>query len=344
MRMNTDTQLLEALTREGVLLHVSVRYWRATKQLKPEDLGLDPDRVSERLIHLGHKKLLPKEALSPFALIESRAHALVEASTFPFLKGLARYLPNARLEDITRRLENLRREFDATRNNFLSGYADTREAALAEWRLTAIQLTSDPDRLVSAVAAAFPDVSRMDRHFGFEVQLFQVRAPEALDLELVEAADVAAIRQARDTAAREAAVRIQSQAREFVSDCVASLRQRTAELCTEMLESIRTGKTGVHQRTLNRLIRFIDEFKQLNFAGDQQMAAELQRVRQEFLQRTAQEYRNNGFARQRLETGLQGLADTARELASQGATEIVAQFGNLGQRRLCLLPRQREAA
>jgi len=40
------------------------------------------------------QKLLPKEDLAPFALIESRAHALVERFTFPFLGGLAHFLPN----------------------------------------------------------------------------------------------------------------------------------------------------------------------------------------------------------------------------------------------------------
>jgi hypothetical protein len=42
MNGNHNGQLLEALTREGVLINVSVRYWRATKKLNAEDLGLDP--------------------------------------------------------------------------------------------------------------------------------------------------------------------------------------------------------------------------------------------------------------------------------------------------------------
>ena len=91
---NNNNHLLDALTREGVLVNVSVRYWRATRKLNPEDLGLDPDNVTERLISLGHKKLLPREALERFALVESRAHSLVEASTFPFLNGLGHFLPN----------------------------------------------------------------------------------------------------------------------------------------------------------------------------------------------------------------------------------------------------------
>ena len=33
--------LLSILTREGVLLKVSVHYWRGCKKLKPEDIGLE---------------------------------------------------------------------------------------------------------------------------------------------------------------------------------------------------------------------------------------------------------------------------------------------------------------
>ena len=92
-------QLLKVLTREGVLVKVSISYWRGCKKLKAEDIGLQPDKVSERLISLGHKRLLPKEATAALALVESRAHALVEANTFPFLNGLAHFVPNAKLGD-----------------------------------------------------------------------------------------------------------------------------------------------------------------------------------------------------------------------------------------------------
>jgi hypothetical protein len=87
-----ENRLLDALTCRGVLASVSVRYWRARKKLSPADLGLPDDKVNRRLISLGHKRLLPKERLAGLALIESRAHALLEANTFPFLNGIARYL------------------------------------------------------------------------------------------------------------------------------------------------------------------------------------------------------------------------------------------------------------
>ena len=333
--MNNDNngQLLDVLTREGVLINVSVRYWRATKKLNPEDLGLNPDNVTERLISLGHKKLLPKEKLQAFALIESRAHALVEGSTFPFLNGLGHFLPNTKLQEVTETLARLESEFREAQRAFLDHYAEMRQQASEEWMQAAQRLVNDPERLVATIAASFPDPTAMEQSFGFTVQLFQIRAPQSLDLNLVSVGEQQQVLQAREQAARNAAEQIHRGAENFVADCVASLRQQTAQLCEEMLESMRSGKTGVHQRTLNRLVRFIDEFKQLNFVGDQEMEVQLDRVRQEFLQRTAEDYRNDAGAQGRLQQGLQGLAQFAHELSRQDTHELVERFGQMGQRR-----------
>ncbi len=135
----SENNLLSVLTREGVLVNVSVRYWRAAKKLRAEDLGLDPDDVTDRLISLGHKKLLPGEALKAFSLIESRAHALVEASTFPFLGGLGRFLPNAKLQEVTDRLKGLEIEFIQAQAVFLGEYSTLRQSALQEWQAAAHQ-------------------------------------------------------------------------------------------------------------------------------------------------------------------------------------------------------------
>jgi hypothetical protein len=333
---NSNNHLLDALTREGVLINVSVRYWRATRKLNPEDLGLDPDNITDRLISLGHKKLLPREALQRFALVESRAHSLVESTTFPFLNGLGHFLPNSKLEEVTRSLQDLGTEFEQGRQAFLGQYAELRQQASAEWYEAARRLVAEPDRLVAAIEASFPNMAAMQRAFGFEVHLFQLRAPEGLDLALVSQGEQEEVISARQRAAAEAAAQIQRGAESFVADCVTSLRRETATLCEQMLESMRTGKTGVHQKTLNRLVRFVDEFKQLNFVGDQEMEAQLERVRREFLSRSAEDYRDDSTARAGLETGLQNLAQTARELAEQDSRELVERFGQLGHRRLHL--------
>jgi hypothetical protein len=312
-----------------VLINVSVRYWRAHKKLKADD-------VSDRLISLGHKRLLPKEAPAAFALVEGRAHALLESNTFPFLNGLAHFLPNTKLQEVTGKLKELETEVWAAKAKFLEQYGSLREAALKEWRTTAQKLSDDPERVLATIEASFPPAGALERSFGFDTHLFQISAPERLGLDLVTMADQENLLAARQKAANEAAARIREETERFVSDCVASLREQTAKLCDEMLDSIKTSETGVHQKTLNRLVKFIDQFKSLNFAGDEELALQLENIRKELLSRTAEEYRDDVFARQQLVTGLNRLSDEARKLARQDATELVQRFGELGRRKFHL--------
>jgi hypothetical protein len=276
---NDNNQLLSALTRSGVLLNVSVRYWRARRRLNPEDLGLEPGRISKRLISLGHKKLLPKDALAQFALIESRAHAVAEESTFPLLGGIARFLPNPRIADARERLDGLESEFREARDRFAADYARLRSDALEEWRREAAGLVENPERLVSAVANSFPEPERLDRYFGFQVHMYQIQAPESLSAELVAFGDQAAIAEAREQASRNASREIETSVQSFVEDAVATMRQETAKLCEEMLASIEGSKTGVHQKTLNRLENFIERFRDLNFADDRDLERQLDDAR-----------------------------------------------------------------
>jgi len=279
---------------------------------------------------------LKKDALRPFSLIESRAHALIEANTFPFLGGLGHFLPNAKLEEITSQLDALEREFTETRDTFVANYADVREEALREWTDVAASLVDDPEQLLGTIHASFPRRDQVQQRFGFSTYLFQVAAPQELSLELVAAGDQLAMARAREHAAAKAAARIREGAEGFITDCVASLRKQTAQLCEEMLKSMHSGTSGVHQRTLNRLVRFIDQFKAMNFVGDRQMEEQLDQVRREFLGQSAEEYRDDVFARQRLQTGLQDLAKTATDLAHQDSRDLVSQFGRMGHRRFHL--------
>ncbi|MEC5129500.1 DUF3150 domain-containing protein [Verrucomicrobiales bacterium BCK34] len=335
-----NTDLLQVLTREGVLINASVRYPRFHKKLRAADLGLEPDQVNERLLSLGHKKLLPKEALAELALIESRTHAIIDKSTFPFLGGIGHFLPNAKLVDVQEQLNSQNLCFTTARDKFLSDYRITRESALQDWRDATRQMTKSYDEaetLYSQIVASFPPREYIEDKFAFTVHLFQIAVPEDLGIELISFAEQNEVRMARHEAASTASREIQNGVAGFVSECVTELRQQTAQLCDEMLASMRGGKTpGVHQKTLNRLTRFIDDFKQLNFADDSEMEAQLERVRSELLHQTAEDYRNNPSSTRSLESGLTQLRNHARDLANQDAAELVERFGQMGRRKLQL--------
>ena len=330
--MNEDHSLLNVLTQKGVLANVNIRYWRACKKLNAEDIGLPVDEHTMRLISLGHKKLLPREALHPFALIESRAHAAVEKASFAFLGGMARFVPNSCLGGLMPQLRDLEYEFADEQRRFLDNYVTLREQALDEWRDVAFTMSRNPAQLIGAISASFPSLDRVSSRFVFQTHLYQIAVPEAVNLELTDYA----AQQARQDAAREAGVHLHEQVDLFVQDAVATLREQTAKLCDEMVSSMNSSPSFVHQKTLNRLTKFIDEFRKLNFAGDQELEYMLNDARERLLSRSAEEYREDRVASSRLVQGLESLADKARNMAQEDTQEIVSRFGALGQRKLCV--------
>jgi hypothetical protein len=331
---SSNQTLLDGICRRGVLISTSVRYWRGCKRLNPEDLGLDPAHVSDRLIQLGHKRLIPRDALQAFALIESRTHATVESSSFPFLGGIGRFVPNPRLADLTEKLEKLRDEFREVTLDFVAGYSPLRDAAMAEWREAAHNLNGSAERLILTIEQSFPPAGDIARRFCFESRLFQIAAPDSIRLEVVEGVEQLEVAEDRRRIADDATRRLQSDLAGFVSESVASLRQETARLADEVLATINGSENGVHQRTLNRLTTFIDSFRTLNFAGDQQLEQTLERFRRDLLARSAEDYRNNSGAMACLTDGLTRLRESAVQLARSDAREVVSRFGQMGTRKL----------
>jgi hypothetical protein len=134
--------------------------------------------------------------------------------------------------------------------------------------------------------------------------------------------------------AEDASRRLQADLDGFIRESVASLREETARLASEVLATIDSSEHGVHQRTLNRLTTFIDSFRTLNFAGDQQLEQTLERFRRDLLSRTAEEYRNQPGAMASLTDGLNRLRENAVQLVRNDARDIVSRFGQQGTRRL----------
>ena len=326
--------LLDGICRRGVLVSTSVRYWRGCKRLNPEDLGLDPAHVSDRLIQLGHKRLIPRDALTAFALIESRTYATVESSSFPFLGGIGRFVPNPRLADLTDKLEKLRDEFREATLDFVAGYAPLRESAMVEWREAALNLNGSAERLIATIEQSFPPAGEIAKRFGFETRLFQIAAPDSIRLEVVEGVEQLEVSEDRRRIAEDASRRLQADLDGFIRESVASMREETARLAEEVLATINGSENGVHQRTLNRLTTFIESFRSLNFAGDQQLEGTLERFRRELLTRSAEDYRNDSGAMASLTDGLTRLRENAVQLARSGSREVISRFGQMGTRKL----------
>ena len=90
------------------------------------------------------------------------------------------------------------------------------------------------------------------------------------------------------------------------------------------------------QRTLNRLTTFIESFRSLNFAGDQQLETTLERFREQLLTRSAEEYRNDSTAMRSLTDGLNRLRDNAVAMVRTEGRDVLTRFGQMGGRKLAV--------
>jgi hypothetical protein len=164
--------------------------------------------------------------------------------------------------------------------------------------------------------------------------LFQIAAPDNIRLEVAEGMEQHEVAEDRRRIAEDASRRLQADLDGFIRESVASMREETARLATEVLATIDGSENGVHQRTLNRLSTFIDSFRTLNFAGDQQLEATLERFRRDLLTRSAEDYRNDSGAMTSLTDGLSRLRENAVQLARSDAREVISRFGQMGTRKL----------
>ena len=207
-----------------------------------------------------------------------------------------------------------------------------RDRALAEWREASWQLGGS-ERLLHTIEQSFPPAGTISKRFTFDTRLFQVAAPDSIRLEIVEGVEQMEVAEDRRRIADEASRRLQSDLDGFIRESVTTLREETARLASDVIATIEGAESGVHQRTLNRLSSFIDNFRSLNFAGDQQLEVTLEKFRRDLLGRSAEDYRNNTGAMRDLTAGLDRLRESAVQLARGDAGDVLSHFGQMGTRR-----------
>lgn len=332
-----EQNMLQVLTREGVLISKKFSYPRFNAKLKPEDVGLDSEQICEDLMSLGSKKLLTKAKLKPITLLEGEIQAYIEKHSYQFIIPGLRFVPNAKLDEVygafqafNQRVRTLAQEF---KNSAPAAYAE----ALAAWREAAAKLfPEDPESaeaMVQRIQELMPEIETLPDRFKLEFPLFNISTLDAsMSMTPTDLGQQMAVAESRRRVAQEAGDQLREGVNAFVRDAVATMREQTAELCADMLKSINESETGVHGKTLARLTRFIDHFQTMNFTNDTELSAMLAEARETLLSRTADQYRNDEVARASLVAGLGSLRDKARELA-RNSDGLVVKFGQLGQRK-----------
>ena len=330
-----------ALMREGVLVSLHIGRWRAKTRLSWHDLGIEleeeADRELQKIVDLGHKKLLPASLLKELDAIESAARKWLEKKAVRTYWGF--FVPVTAYVEWKEINEEHRSRYFAVRDRIVRDYQALVAEVVAGYRVAAqgayrrlkalhpeaLERFPNVDAFVEAfvqgIQVHIPPAEVIRDSFYFETELRYVPLPslmaeewaererieaqaaaerERLELQLqVERewawaereklrAEVQAARSAaewKERLMREMHRDVVEQARRqkeelvdgFLRDLVVQLRSLVYEATTDVLAAIKRNDR-LPPRSVVQLRNLVEQVRSLNFYGDQEIEAMINRV------------------------------------------------------------------
>jgi len=274
--MSGDT--LNEVFRKGCLVDLNVSQWLAERRLQPEDLGLQPEEVPPNFV-LGHKKLIPAEAIAEVKRWDYQARDLLEVYSHPFPFGGARFVPRPKLLELTSKLDALITGFNGAADALVTKYADHKTAMRTEFltaakeaykRVTLLRGTAPctEEEYVNAFLAriekVYPSPKELRGKYSMTYVVFQVELPDitrATYDQIVEDSDRI---QLMRTAYTEG---IKQRMQEFAEGVARKQREDAARILGHAAERLRNGKR-MSNHTLNAVRRLVDRYAAMDLVGD----------------------------------------------------------------------------
>lgn len=298
---------LQKLFIDGVLISFHVNAWSGARILRPEDLGLEKEDISEAF-KLGRKMLIPKAVIQKFHRLDVQGRKIIEKNSIVFPIGSARFIPRRRLAKTVKELTRIQSEYLSAAEELTVNYQKYREEMLPVYqqaaevafdkKFPAVQefgavenldnLNSDRETkkgdfvqaFMTRVESYYPKVEKLRSKFDMTWDLFEVDAPR---MKLTTSEDISDEETAKALAADELKKQMSNKIASFVNDAVTVLRQETSELCKHIATAIQEGRV-VKSSTIQSLREFIDRFKDMNFVGDTIVESQLEELRTQFLE------------------------------------------------------------
>ena len=160
------------LLENFIVFMLEIKLWTGRKTLKPEDLaagGIDLSKLPpDTLANLGSKRIIGKEALSPFAAIKREAEKQCLAKGIRFLGCYA--VPAEAAEELSQQLNRLRDQFHQERERLLRQY----DAQVEGW------IAENPPQWASVIRAAIEPAGSVYRALHFSYTPIAITAPDGL--------------------------------------------------------------------------------------------------------------------------------------------------------------------
>lgn len=338
---NKAAQITEMLTKRGFLVELSISSWSGRTKLLEADLGLE-GLTDADLHRLGRRQLVPSEELAKISKVGARARARLMLVSYAFPIGGARFVPEKLLASLLADLSEIRSDFTEAAEEFCNSFETLAAQTRAAWRENAQKLKTELGKgddwlqaFEARLNASYPPIDQVRAAFHMEWNLFQFALPKGLRKQLISTAE--AMEAGR--LAEEARAQLEAKVAGFVGEAAVELRRRAGELCAHVAEQVKKSGEKVSEKTLQPLRDLIEQFKALDFTGDDGFAADLEKLKSEWLGADkeagkAAELRKDADYRSEMSSALESLATKAvaeSEAAAAEALERFLKYGGAGR-------------
>lgn len=332
-----DTNI-QNIFNDGFLVDLDVSYWSAQRKLNEEDIGLN--EISEAY-SLGKKLLIPYNVMHAFKVIESRARALIDKSSFRFPIGNARFIPKRKFVKVIEELKKLQADYKALVTDLMTNYqkyrdemrpiylkaaADAYDTKITKSGSYQTELLQNEEatfveQFMARIEACYPAVQSLELKFAIDLAVFEVALPKLREGTADNVADSLEIQQ---KVADEYRLQMRTKITSFVDDVVGVLRQETINMCKHISTNIAEGKV-IKSTTLQTITTFIDKFQDMNFVGDKSVENSLNSLRKELLDgHTSSDFSANEELKIDLQRRLNLIAEQASSLTD--VSSITGQY------------------
>lgn len=309
--IRTDNPKWVELLQEGVIVKVTLRRWRGKARLELDgDLGVPVNGEGElykALLDIGSKLLLPRSIQKELDSIDSAARQNVER--FGFKTHWGTFIPATAYADWKASDAEYQARYFAVRDQIVAFYDDIIAGQLDEYaeaarvaykRRNRLQPGQDLDYrylpqdqfvedYMARLRLLIPSKEQIAASFAYEVELAYIPLPSLLAADTERAAEIKVSSEverrklaALDAMNREVIEQAKAQKEllvdGFLADITRQLRAMIYDAVTAVSDA--TAKNGyLHPRSMVQLQNLVEQVGRLNFIGDRDADAMVERLR-----------------------------------------------------------------
>jgi len=291
-----------ALMQQGVIVKLTLSWWRARAPLKAEELGIkfndkDTTNFMQKYVKLGSECLFPPEIMSEISGIEQNARENLNEHSFDTVWG--KFVPYTAFAEWQDNDKLIRQDFSMAAKSLYEKYDDIIVTVRQEYRKMAkdvwFRLYQDhnptesfTEDFVAKIIGKIPSREKILSSFEYETSYFIIPLPSMIEENISKAEDVKHQREIKGfniELEKETKRRIQEdyikRKQEYVDGfleaTVSSMRSYVAELCDSIIQSItiKTDKNDVTKRQRDKIKSIVKKVKLLNFHDDTEISSML---------------------------------------------------------------------